>query len=273
MGGTELKMALTEVCSIRGARDRSDILLITDGDIWDIWYSVRNARNSNHRIFAIGVGSAPAESLLRQLALDTGGACELVSPTEDMKPAVMRMLHRIRSRRTQSLSIDWGHKPAWVTQLPQSLFAGDTIHVFAGFNEPAHELKATLTCQFESNAAPVAGTPHSPRKTTETEEASPTLQITSSALPAEAPHVAEQHNRAIHVVPSEGVVATHPRMALWATTTPTPNAAAAKASTMMIHVRAGLCRKSRSSRRRAKCQTRPSAAAVINTAKLPQWLW
>jgi Ca-activated chloride channel family protein len=202
MGGTELKMALTEVCSIRGARDRSDILLITDGDIWDIWYSVRNARNSNHRIFAIGVGSAPAESLLRQLALDTGGACELVSPTEDMKPAVMRMLHRIRSRRTQSLSIDWGRKPNWVTQLPQSLFAGDTIHVFAGFNEPAHELKATLTCQFESNAAPVAGTPPSPRKTTETDEANPTLQITSSALPAEAP--------ASSAIPSD-----LPRLAAW----------------------------------------------------------
>jgi hypothetical protein len=119
-----------------------------------------------------------------------------------MKPAVMRMLHRIRSRRTQSLSIDWGRKPNWVTQLPQSLFAGDTIHVFAGFNEPALELKATLICQFESNTAPVAGTPPSPRKTTEAEEANPTLQITSSALPAEAP--------ASSAIPSD-----LPRLAAW----------------------------------------------------------
>lgn len=157
LGGTELPAALAEVIAIRGARDRADILLITDGDIWDIESVIKQVRHANHRIFAIGVGSAPAESLLRQLAEGTGGACELVSPNEDMQAAVMRMLTRIRSHRAEGLTVDWGFKPAWVTQLPLSLFEGDTIHVFAGFNEPVQDIHATLIYRLASDAQSSAG--------------------------------------------------------------------------------------------------------------------
>ncbi len=148
MGGTELANALEYTLSIRGARERADILLITDGDVWEIRSIVEDTLQSHHRIFAIGVGSAPAESLLRRLAEDTGGACELVAPNEAIRPAVLRMLKRIRSARTEKLTLAWGRKPAWVTQLPHSVFAGDTLHVFAGFNEPVHAVDATLSCEF-----------------------------------------------------------------------------------------------------------------------------
>ncbi len=148
MGGTQMEDALAETLGIRGARHHADILLITDGDVWDIGEIATAALASHHRIFAIGVGSAPAESKLRQLAQGTGGACELVAPNESMHAAVLRMLKRIRSARTATLALTWRRKPAWITQLPSSVFPGDTFHVFAGFNEPLDGLDASLTCEF-----------------------------------------------------------------------------------------------------------------------------
>ena len=60
-------------CAVKGG----DVLLITDGEIWQADEMVAAARTSGHRVFAIGVGSAPAEGVLRSLAEATGGACEV----------------------------------------------------------------------------------------------------------------------------------------------------------------------------------------------------
>ena len=57
---------------------------------------VATVRQSGHRLFALGVGSAPAESLLRELAEVSGGACEMVSPNQSMQQAVGRLLERMR---------------------------------------------------------------------------------------------------------------------------------------------------------------------------------
>ncbi|OZA01927.1 MAG: hypothetical protein B7Y05_23840, partial [Polynucleobacter sp. 24-46-87] len=108
-----------------------DLLLITDGDVWDIEETVVQAKRSNHRIFAIGVGSAPAESLLRDLAEKTGGSCELVTPNESIADSVLRMTKRMRSARTSSLSINWQGEVVWQSSLPKQVFADETVHVFA----------------------------------------------------------------------------------------------------------------------------------------------
>jgi Ca-activated chloride channel homolog len=134
LGGTELQAALTStfnlsstVASTRGC----DLLLITDGDIWDIEEVVAKAKQSNHRIFAIGVGSAPAESLLRELAEQTGGSCELVTPSESIAESVMRMTKRMRSSRTSAMRIDWGQEVVWQSAMPKQVFSEETVHVFA----------------------------------------------------------------------------------------------------------------------------------------------
>jgi Ca-activated chloride channel family protein len=149
LGGTEMEEALVETFTIRGARGPADVLLITDGEIWDTQGPNRRALESKHRIFAIGVGSAPAESLVRQLAEDTGGACEMVGPNEDIEAAILRMMLRIRTQRSDQITVDWGRKPNWVTQLPASLFTGDTIHVLAGFDGPVTEMDVTLSCSLQ----------------------------------------------------------------------------------------------------------------------------
>jgi Ca-activated chloride channel family protein len=133
LGGTELADALESTFALPGAA-QADVLLITDGSVWAIDAVVAAAKAAGHRIFAVGVGSAPAESLLRQLAESTGGACELVAPDEAIEAAVSRMFARLRAPRASQLAIDWGAAPAWATRMPDGLFDGDTVHVFAGFD-------------------------------------------------------------------------------------------------------------------------------------------
>jgi Ca-activated chloride channel family protein len=136
MGGTETEGALRSVFDLRhedGETDGMDVLLITDGEVWNIEGIIDAARQSGHRIFAVGVGSAPAETLLRQMAEETGGACELVGPNEEIEAAIVRMFRRIRLPRANNLTVDWHTTPKWTTALPGALFDGETVHVFAGF--------------------------------------------------------------------------------------------------------------------------------------------
>lgn len=134
LGGTELNQALTSTFKIsftKAYTEGCDLLLITDGDVWEIEEIVKQAKISNHRIFAIGVGSAPAESLLKDLAEQTGGACELVTPSESISEAVLRMTQRIRSARTSSIAIHWDGEVLWQSKLPKQVFSDETIHVHA----------------------------------------------------------------------------------------------------------------------------------------------
>jgi Ca-activated chloride channel family protein len=77
------------------------------------------------------VGSAPAESLLREVAEKSGGACELVSPNQDVAEVIVRMFRRIRSARCSNVVVDWGQPVLWQLALPSALYGGDTLHLYA----------------------------------------------------------------------------------------------------------------------------------------------
>ena len=100
LGGTEIDDALKEVIAIEsGSPEESKnavILLITDGEVWNIEEIIATVRASGQRIYAVGVGSAPSESLLKDMADVTGGASEMVTPRESMQKAVERLLIKIR---------------------------------------------------------------------------------------------------------------------------------------------------------------------------------
>jgi Ca-activated chloride channel family protein len=135
MGGTNLREALVstfkniEVPSV--ALTKPGVLLITDGDVWDVDAIVQSATKHGQRIFAIGVGSSPAESLLRDLAEATGGACELVSPNEDISGAIMRMFRRMRCAHAINLKVEWGGATLWQSPVPTQIYDGETVHFFA----------------------------------------------------------------------------------------------------------------------------------------------
>ena len=140
MGGTEIGDALAAAYRTPDDAGASrDLLLITDGEVWDTGSVFAAARASGHRIFTVGVGSAVAESFVRALAAETGGSCELVAPREDMAERIHRHFQRIVAPRARTARVRW---PAPVQhRMPQHLpplYGGDTVHLFAWFADKPH---------------------------------------------------------------------------------------------------------------------------------------
>jgi Ca-activated chloride channel homolog len=133
LGGTEMADALADTFSLRmgAARhaEEADVLLVTDGEVWDAQAIVDAARRSGHRVYALGVGSAPAESLLREMAEATGGACEFATPQEDMAEAIQRLLARIQLALPVEAHLEVLGRPLWTSPLPCRLAAGETVHL------------------------------------------------------------------------------------------------------------------------------------------------
>jgi Ca-activated chloride channel family protein len=134
MGGTEMGAALDSAYALKdeeGVRPAA-ILLITDGEISNHRDVIRRAVKSGHRVFTVGVGSSVAEEFVRDIAKRTGGACELVTPNENMGDVIFRQFVRMYQPSAVKVDIEWPGKVLW--QTPSEIgpiFAGDTLHVFA----------------------------------------------------------------------------------------------------------------------------------------------
>ncbi|WP_351010376.1 VIT domain-containing protein [Shewanella sp. S1-58-MNA-CIBAN-0166] len=135
LGGTEMDSALQAAYSSKTPKNiPTDILLITDGQIWDENNLLTNAQASEHRHFVVGVGNAVSEAFLSKLARETGGASEFVTPNENMSSRIVRHFERINQPRLHKSKILWPRNNEAIQQSPQQLsplFAGDTINVFS----------------------------------------------------------------------------------------------------------------------------------------------
>lgn len=144
MGGTNLFGAMELALTLIG-REGTDILLLTDGEVWLDDETQRTIKEKGTRIFTVGIGSAVAQDVVQKLADDTGGACELVSPTEDMSARIYRHFNRMHQPKMESLALRWPLQPKWVAQPERACFAGDAYTVFAAFDEePYGSLSATF---------------------------------------------------------------------------------------------------------------------------------
>ncbi len=173
LGGTEMEAALAAVFALpvrvaavgaSGEKLRhlatpapgggvSDVLLITDGEVWQVDAIIETAKRSAQRVFVIGVGASPAEGVLRRLAQATGGACEFATPGEALEAAATRMLDRIRQEAWSDLRIDWGAEAAWQGALPLCAFGGDTLDVFAGVRDAAPDATANTAARLISRTS------------------------------------------------------------------------------------------------------------------------
>lgn len=138
-GGTEIAKALRMAYGFPKVKEfPADILLITDGEVWDEGGSIiKEAQRSKHRIFTVGVGSAVSESFVRDLAEETSGACELVSPNENMASRIVRHFQRINQPDFKSIKIEW--PDGLVRQYPSKIentYLGDTLHAWGWFENP-----------------------------------------------------------------------------------------------------------------------------------------
>lgn len=137
LGGTEIGHALERAyASVTASEMPEDVLLITDGEVGPWQEVVERAIASRHRLFTVGVGSSVAEPFVRALADRTGGACELVSPNEDMAGRITRHFQRMSATRSAGARVVWpdGAVERWPTAL-RHVFEGDTVIAWARYAE------------------------------------------------------------------------------------------------------------------------------------------
>jgi len=149
LGGTEMEGALKSVLALATPADtHADVILITDGEIYDVAGVVAVAGRSQHRLFAIAIGAAPNEALARSLADQTGGGCEFVGPNDDAEATMVRTFKRLRSTPRTLGAVQWPTQPDWTAPEPVAVFPGDTLHLLAGFTaRPDGELTVTVHAQ------------------------------------------------------------------------------------------------------------------------------
>lgn len=64
----------------------------------------------------IGVGAAPNDAFLQDLAESTGASCEIVTPGEDLIHAADRIVSRLRAPDLGTLKVDWPLPAIWSLQ-------------------------------------------------------------------------------------------------------------------------------------------------------------
>ena len=147
MSGTEIDQALRSVIEIerfdREAISDAAILLITDGEVWDIEETIATVRASGHRIFALGVGSAPAESLLQDMAEVTGGACEMVTPGENMQKAVERLLIRLRQSQAAEQTVHCEAPMLWSAPSARHATPGESMSTWSQLQATPGEMEVS----------------------------------------------------------------------------------------------------------------------------------
>lgn len=137
MGGTEMAGALDKALSSASpAGMPEDIMLITDGQVWDIASVADRLARRKHRVFCIGVGSAVERGILTTLAKKTAGEAIFVNVREDMGKKVFEHFKRMTLTPAGKPAFDFaGARPQAVA--PKNLppvFDGDMVLTCAWFD-------------------------------------------------------------------------------------------------------------------------------------------
>ncbi|HKK33631.1 MAG TPA: VIT domain-containing protein, partial [Desulfomicrobiaceae bacterium] len=136
MGGTEMAAALTRAVSSAGSGElERDILLLTDGDIYDRKKVFRAVAGTGHRVFPIGVGSAPSHALLIGLAQKSGGASMCVAPDEEMGRKMLDHFKRMRFSPVRGATLEFseGRPESMLPSTMPGIYSGDTVLAWARF--------------------------------------------------------------------------------------------------------------------------------------------
>ncbi|KAJ5244303.1 hypothetical protein N7489_004399 [Penicillium chrysogenum] len=96
MGGTEMKQAVVATVQNRLNFEDLDVLILTDGQIFDqdqLFNFVRErAADNTARFFSLGIGEAASHSLIEGIARAGNGFCQSVTEYETLDRKIVRML-------------------------------------------------------------------------------------------------------------------------------------------------------------------------------------
>ncbi len=109
----------------------ADLLLITASPVWRIEAPLRALQAAGHRLHVVAIGQA-GQSLWRELAEASGGACELLAPGQHSQQTLVRLIERMRQQRTVRASLAVAHATLLSGgERTQHMADGDTLHLWA----------------------------------------------------------------------------------------------------------------------------------------------
>ncbi|KAJ6602843.1 von Willebrand factor type A domain-containing protein, partial [Mycena vulgaris] len=123
-GGTEIRDALQHVFKAR-TRDRPmSVLVLTDGDTWDVdgvLSEVKSAvasapKNAFLRVSVLGIGKSASTAMCEGMARVGNGTCMMVGEEETtFTGKIARMLKAAKTPPISNISVDWGRPTASVS--------------------------------------------------------------------------------------------------------------------------------------------------------------
>ncbi|KAF2824697.1 hypothetical protein CC86DRAFT_468030 [Ophiobolus disseminans] len=95
-GGTETFAAIEACCEARHPKLQTEIMLLTDGDIWSqeelFDYVSEETKSGNVRVFSLGIGGGVSSALIEGIARAGRGFAQMVADNEKLESKIVRML-------------------------------------------------------------------------------------------------------------------------------------------------------------------------------------
>ena len=140
-GGTELRKGLLSARSLFN-RPGGDLLVITDGQVFETESILEEAREMGHRVHVLGIGSASQDRFLALLARETGGTSRFLTARERVDLGALELFSAIgnpvaegiKLSSTGSLQISTAPEP------PSHAFTGSPLVVWGESNGPGSGL-------------------------------------------------------------------------------------------------------------------------------------
>lgn len=148
-GGTEMLAPLREALAQFGDESCEPILvLLTDGEVGNDREIVQYVKREQGRtrVFTFGIDSAVNSWLLRELASNSGGAAEFITPDERVEEKVLRQFTQIATPLLRDVEVEW--QGAKVDSLypapPWTLFWGRPLTVLGRIGTASGEARLAL---------------------------------------------------------------------------------------------------------------------------------
>ena len=156
MGGTEIKQALDHIYSNLLEKELSNrIFIMTDGAVWDVdscLETVNKTYNDSKfdtRFYSLGIGNGCSESLVRGIAKEGGGECELVKNEENISDKIIYLLESSMSYCLSNLNCDLKIKNDKIMMksiVPRVI--NSNIEIYAILNDPSLLKNNSIICTF-----------------------------------------------------------------------------------------------------------------------------
>ena len=156
MGGTEIKKALDYIHTNLTERDLSNrIFVMTDGAVWDVNSCLTTVEKTfkdpkiDIRFYSLGIGNGCDESLVRGIAQNGGGECELVKNEEDISDKIIYLLESSMSYFLNNLTCELKNNSDKILQkniIPRII--NSNIEIYALLDDPALIKNNSIICNF-----------------------------------------------------------------------------------------------------------------------------